>query len=172
MKVGSLPKSSCTFFQISSIFVKKWAKTAKKKKMSDMKKVWYWKFLRLFLFIFFPLTWPENPCWDWWTRKCSKCCFRDSIFPVNYLASAWFTKSGNHNIHSYIVTTSMVQGYIVHHWPALCTTILCCTPLCKRGPMQIKVHNVHSPPKETQHLVQGFPCPQNRASDPMGVRYC
>ncbi len=40
------------------------------------------------------------------------------------------------------------------------------------GTSLLKCLEIHSPPKETQRLVQGLPCPMNRVSDPMWVRYC
>ena len=32
-----------------------------------------------------------------------------------------------------LFTTLWVQDYVVPHWPALCTTRLCCAPWCTRG---------------------------------------
>ena len=52
-----------------SIFIKKWAKSAKKcptrKKKSDS-----WNFF----FILFPPLWLKNPCQDSWTKEYGECC--------------------------------------------------------------------------------------------------
>ena len=61
------------FYQISSISVKKWAKSANNFRWEKKSDLWN------FFFFFFPPTWLKNPCRDLCTKEYSGCCLSSAV---------------------------------------------------------------------------------------------
>ena len=102
------------FYRIVSIFVKKWAKSAKnvrQEKKSDLSN---------FYFIFFPPTWLKNPRRDSWTKEYNDCCLTDCrllTFSQGFIWSSTKLLLDCYNSfykldHMWLVTDS----YTCSHW--------------------------------------------------------
>ncbi len=73
-------------------------------------------------------------------------------------------------VRATLCTTSTVQDYVVHHWPALCTTYLCCAPWCTRGPIDKHFGGAQCSVVLTRWYTRGF-CMFIISSDCYGAQY-